>query len=408
MTERCYYLQGQKHFGNRGCEALTRTTAALLRRESGASRVIVPTVNEAHDRALWVRPDPSVRFARADILPHPRLRLWKRAVRWAPFLTSSAPRFYIPHRVRRDILASDAVLLTGGDTITPDNGMASLVRQVHCADIALHAGIPVVLWAASIGPFEPNPALESYVRRFLQRLSGITVRETMSLAYLDRLGIRGNVALATDPAFLLRAEAPPTAVSVPESDAGVMGLNLSSFAVANRGRRVALTEAVRGFLRAAVGELGLSVLLVPHVEPLANPEQSDRRLLSSIAAGLPELKGRVALLPEGLNAAQLKYCIARCRFFIGARTHSTIASLSSGVPTVSIAYSTKAWGINKDLFGHTRYVISRDALSESALRSALARLLQEEARIRHHLDKVLPLWRSRALESPRLLNDVLR
>jgi polysaccharide pyruvyl transferase WcaK-like protein len=146
------------------------------------------------------------------------------------------------------------------------------------------------------------------------------------------------VALAADPAFLLKPEVPADAeLPVVESSSGVLGLNLSPFAdyKSSHATRAALIEAVRGFVRTVVGELGMSVVLVPHVEPLRNPEQSDRRLLSAIADGLPELEGRIALLRDGLNAAELKYCIGRCRFFIGARTHSTIASLSSSVPTLS-------------------------------------------------------------------------
>jgi colanic acid/amylovoran biosynthesis protein len=58
--------------------------------------------------------------------------------------------------------------------------------------------------------------------------------------------------------------------------------------------------------------------------------------------------------PHQFNASQIKYVISNLRFFIGARTRATIAALSSGIPTVSIAYGVKAKGINKDLFGMNR------------------------------------------------------
>ena len=45
----------------------------------------------------------------------------------------------------------------------------------------------------------------------------------------------------------------------------------------------------------------------------------------------------------------LKNIISNCHYFMGARTHSTIAALSSYVPTISIAYSIKAFGINEEI-----------------------------------------------------------
>ena len=43
---------------------------------------------------------------------------------------------------------------------------------------------------------------------------------------------------------------------------------------------------------------------------------------------------------------------------MGARTHSTIAAYSSGVPTLVIGYSVKSRGIATDLFGTTEgYVL---------------------------------------------------
>ena len=52
------------------------------------------------------------------------------------------------------------------------------------------------------------------------------------------------------------------------------------------------------------------------------------------------------------NCMELKGYIARCRFFVGARTHATIAAYSSCVPTLVLGYSVKSRGIARDLFGN--------------------------------------------------------
>jgi len=115
----------------------------------------------------------------------------------------------------------------------------------------------------------------------------------------------------------------------------------------------------------------------------------------------------ISLAPRTLNAAQLKYLISQCRFFMGARTHSTIAGFSTGVPTASIAYSIKARGLNRDIFGHERYVIPTKALAASSLTSCLETLIAEEDAIRAHLAATVPDIRKRSALSAAYLAERL-
>ena len=58
------------------------------------------------------------------------------------------------------------------------------------------------------------------------------------------------------------------------------------------------------------------------------------------------------------NCMEIKGIISKCRFFIGARTHSTIAAYSTCVPTLAVGYSIKARGIARDIFGtEDNYVV---------------------------------------------------
>lgn len=60
---------------------------------------------------------------------------------------------------------------------------------------------------------------------------------------------------------------------------------------------------------------------------------------------------------------ELKGFISRCRLFVGARTHATIAAYSTCVPTLVAGYSVKARGIAKDLFGsEENYVLPVQSL----------------------------------------------
>ena len=87
------------------------------------------------------------------------------------------------------------------------------------------------------------------------------------------------------------------------------------------------------------------------------------------------------------NCMELKGIISRCRFFIGARTHATIAAYSTGVPTLVVGYSVKARGIARDLFGTEEgYVLPAHSLeNENELLSAFRSLIRKEDSIRQTL-----------------------
>jgi polysaccharide pyruvyl transferase WcaK-like protein len=89
---------------------------------------------------------------------------------------------------------------------------------------------------------------------------------------------------------------------------------------------------------------------------------------------------------------ELKYLISRCRFFLGARTHATIAAYSSCVPTLVVGYSVKARGIARDLFGtEDGYVLPvQDLCRAEELTEAFMKLMAHENVIRNHLVAFLP------------------
>ena len=90
---------------------------------------------------------------------------------------------------------------------------------------------------------------------------------------------------------------------------------------------------------------------------------------------------RLFLVPRGLNASQTKWVIGQCKVFIGAKTHSKIAAISSNVPTLFIAYSQKARGMAKDIFGDDRWLIDISTLSSELLNVRLALLLEYQEEI---------------------------
>ena len=96
-------------------------------------------------------------------------------------------------------------------------------------------------------------------------------------------------------------------------------------------------------------------------------------------------KHRVHLLPDDLCAAEYKWIISKCIAFIGARTHATIAAFSTGVPTVSLAYSIKALGLNKLLFDTDNYCLQPEHLTPEAVVEKVQLVLDKSVEIRRQL-----------------------
>ena len=101
----------------------------------------------------------------------------------------------------------------------------------------------------------------------------------------------------------------------------------------------------------------MNICLIPHVYNIEK-NLEDIRMLKPVYEKFKST-GRISIVDKELSCTQLKYIISKCRFFIGARTHSTIAAYSTGVPTLVLGYSIKSRGIAKDLFGNEKdYAIS--------------------------------------------------
>ena len=115
------------------------------------------------------------------------------------------------------------------------------------------------------------------------------------------------------------------------------------------------------------------------------------------------------LIPvEDHSAPELKYIISKCRLFVGARTHATIAAYSSCVPTLVVGYSVKARGIARDLFGtEAGYVLPVQSLREPMeLTNTFRELLKREDADRAHLKAFLPAYRKRSDMLPILIEQL--
>jgi len=406
---RFLYL-GQTSMGNRGCEALIRSTTALIRERLPDARFLCPSDNVALDLAQWPdAPDQGIEFV--DVLPFAKsLKWWNRLRRVVPgFGRMPPPPYPLAGQLKHTLERVDAVLMTGGDIISLDYEIFSLSHWAGLVDACARAGKPVHLLAASVGPFGKDPRIEARMRDHLANYRSISVRETPSLAYTRKLG-REDAVLVADPAFTMTPQSWDSAAFFPQG-ASVLGLNVSPLIRETRGddaAKRAFDGEIVDFIERVATQTPMNIVLAPHVYPLDSSEfYSDHAYLSRLMAQLPAAAAaRTSILPKALNTAQIKFAIGQCRYFMGARTHATVASLSQSVPTCSIAYSIKALGINQDLFGDTRYVLPTPEVSAATLWQHFEILRSEEDAIKALLDKQIPTWKQKTRDAIGRLTEV--
>ena len=380
-----FYLTGHRTFSNRGCEAIVRSTVDLLRNQFGPIVVFVPSEDIARDNAQW--PEASsfgVEFTPAYFPTH--TRFWANFQRLpVPLLKRAGWPFYIPQSFKKVIQSADAILSVGGDNYSLDYRIPSLLMGIDC--LAMNFEKPVILWGASVGPFEKEPSFLPFVSEHLAKISLIAVRESASHSYLKRKLKLNNVISMSDPAFNLSPQKISLTKFWPkQKDDGVLGINISPVIERYFSRDYDLRNEFIKFIRSVVKKYNMSVLLVPHVMPLDGKiKNNDAFYMQSIINSLSDLGSSVSMMDISLNAAQIKYAISECRFFIGARTHSTIAALSSNVPTISIAYSVKAKGINQDIYGNQDAIINSNEVNERSLMDGLEWLFTNEQILKDNL-----------------------
>ncbi|OQW39239.1 MAG: hypothetical protein A4S08_07940 [Proteobacteria bacterium SG_bin4] len=403
-----YYFLGHETLSNRGCEALIRGISSIIFERLPDAEFLVPSFNIQGDKKQWILDNYNrISFVSAYKLPL-YTRIWGRLDRAVPKLSRLCfPSPPIPKDIRRQLGDTTAGILTGGDVISLEYGIPALLKFLGQAESYMIGGRPVILWAASVGPFNSQPDVEKYVVKKLAAFSGISVRETSSYTYLKQLGF-DNVKLVADPAFVMMPDPWDASFVMPKDiGEGILGFNISPLIKNFRGNKshvLEMEKAVVEFLQDVIKRTNLSIVLIPHVDSIDGSDwNSDYcymlQLMKQIDLSEDVIAARVSLAPRNMNAVQTKFLISQCRFFIGARTHATIAAWSTQVPTVSISYSVKALGLNTDLFGDLSYVLETPRISRNTLWESLEKLRADEKNIRNLLQHRIPQWQQRAREA---------
>lgn len=409
------WLIGHTGCGNRGCEAIVRTAYKQLSANFKDPEIRLYSETPKFDADVLkdlpmevVGTDPRMSSVLENLQKVSRFR----PTRVGPTIKGNlfrktVGRFVFPI-LERKLKLPNCIIATGGDMFTLDYN-DTVQRQIALANAAKQACVTYVIWGASIGPFTESPPIEQEIKNVLRSASLITVRESVTLEYLTSLGITSNVILVADGAFLLTTKEPSDASRWRANQRPIVGFNVSYLVSRwyNGGDPEGLSSLCAEVVEAIIAR-GFEVFLIPHVdEPDANSSnKSDWVFLKSIFEKISE-KQFCKIVDKEYSAREMKWVISNCKFFIGARTHATIAAISSGVPTIALAYSSKAYGIWRDIFGGDDDVIHVSNLSTAILLERFDSIAARSNSVCSILEEVRKTYTEKAYIGGKKLADLL-
>ena len=363
---------------NHGCEAIVRGTVSVL----GENNYTIMSQNIEDDYLYHLNDIANVISAKTPIkrnisflLAYIKMKLKKEYV----YLDG----LHYDSQIKSCKGKADIALSVGGDNYCYGGKYLEKLDKNIILNKAYHKqGIKTVLWGCSI---EPDVVMQKNVSVDLSKYDYIVVRESITYEAVKK--VNSNVSLFPDPAFFMSSVKP----EIPQIfEENVVGINISPVIIDNEKNSGIVLKNYVKLIEHILNNTNYLVALIPHVILDSNNDNNAIKMIYNYFKD----NCRVIVYPD-MKATELKYVISKCRFFIGARTHSTIAAYSTCVPTVVVWYSVKAKGIAKDLFGTwENYVLpAQELYKEDALLNSFLWIEKNELVIKEKLKKKMVIYK---------------
>ena len=379
---------------NRGTEALVRGTIQLFQETFGNINVTLSSSTPNEDSLLKL---PYVSAYIPRVTKHHGILC--RIIQKISRLVSKKKRYdfskLVEYAKRQDI-----ILVVGADNY---DVAYNAFEGLHTQNVLLKKECRGKLFL-----YDCSLNKDSVTEQFIDEakmFDAFSVREHQTLENLKGKYNGDNLYYFPDPAFIM----PPQSVELPKywKANNMVGINLSTLIVGfsyGSGLHDKVIGAYKYMMDKILEETQFDIVLIPHVM-----KRKDLAILEEIKE-LYKSNGRVHLISnEDYKSPELKYIISSCRFFVGARTHATIAAYSSCVPTLVLGYSTKSIGIAQDLFGTEEgYVISiKDVKQKEDLWNGLENIIRNEKEIKAQLQEKMPHYQEQVYSMTKLFKELL-
>lgn len=372
--------------GNHGCEAIIKTTAKLL---NGPNNIVLWSLSKKEDIKYGV--DKIVE----EIIESEQIQKFSLS--------------YFEALIKRVILKrKEANLDIFIKRLFKNNVAISVGGDNYCYKWSAEQGIRLdriirkycnksVLWGCSID----SAVITEEMKDDLKAFDLITAREGITYKCLKK--INSNTVQIADSAFLLEKKIKELPANFKEKN--TVGINISPMVMDFGKNSNIVLENYEKLIQFILEKTEMNICLIPHVIwTYTNDLIPLKKLFQKY-----ENSGRVSLIQDG-TCEELKGYISKCRFFVGARTHATIAAYSTYVPTLVVGYSVKSQGIAEDLFdSYENYVLPVQNIEKTEdLLNGFLWIIEHELEIKERLERVIPNYILRAEKAQEYLEKLLK
>ncbi len=426
LTISLYGIGGVYNFG---CEAIIRGTEYILRERWPDIKIKYVSLRPEED-------EKRLKGCNVEVIPREKSPLLSLSGISKTFAHTLGMPFYPPFDENVDWIDDcDAVFSIGGDLYTlpsnyHDESLFYFLKYlknarlpsanygdklfgspynslIHFGDIVKKKQKKMIIWGASIGPFEKSRNAKNLFRKHLQNVDLITAREPITKSYLkQKLKISANVQSCADPAFLVSAN---RNIGKKRSDEIVIGLNLSPLSVnevfGHNQTEIILKQSE--ILKKIVDTFQAKIILIPHVIS-EDINDDDLRYLRLLQENLDDNTLQyVSLINKDKGFLETKKILFQCDVVIAARMHCAINAIETGTPTIFVSYSKKSEGMAYYVYGNNKWVIQLNNMDSELILKMIGSMLSEKDDIEIFLKDRMEKIRSDAYSPLTRLNQIL-
>ncbi len=288
---------------------------------------------------------------------------------------------------------ADLIISTGGHHYTTilSKDLVSHLPYEFCSALRLNKN--TIIFSQSMGPFEfHNKRNEKYIRSLLNDCQKIFIREKDSFKYLDELQVKTE-HLDKVPETVISLSTLFDNYIKPTDRDKKLGIAIYSTKKRSSEEKDHYINCLADFCNYVI-TLGYHVELFPM--ELKDTEPDDRKMIKEITTKISK-KEKYIIHERDLETESHIKAVAKCRLFVGHKTHSVVFALTSGTPLIAIEYHPKTRNFMTQ-FDSERYSINDDILTFDLLKEKFNALELEFDKVGKHLFSTAIQY-SKALET---------
>ncbi|MBO5468857.1 MAG: polysaccharide pyruvyl transferase family protein [Lachnospiraceae bacterium] len=316
---------------------------------------------------------------------------------------------------KQAITACDIFILGGGGLFQDETSIFNIIRWYSMLNMAIKADKHTMVYANSIGPLHYKLS-RTLVRKILNQVDAITLRDTASCDLLMSIGVRAPMHVTADPVFsytFYDSKLPDVATNLPNKYVAIairhwydsipfIPVKISNKLHLKNKHHDHYIRSLREIVSYTNQELHLPVVFLSFLSDrdlaVAKEVLNTQELLDSniVIDGTHR-----QLLPR-----EMFPIIQNAQYLIGMRLHSLIYAMDVSTPFIAIDYSSKVRGLLKDVQLEA-YSIPVDELSVDTYKDAYQKMINNSVSIVRNMKfQVSRMQESESMNMVILINNV--